>query len=495
MALREYFSDLWRMARGTAPAPPLVTDRIARLVPTFQQGKAVKKDFDAVAYGDEAYRRNAIIGACIDEILSTVPQAKLVASQVLKDGTTQPLPPDHGLVKLLNKPNPEYSQAEFIERLVLNAQICGEWYVQKTRDKGGFALAELWPLRPDRVAPVPGDKPENKGLIATYQYTISGVDKVSLNTSDVIRCIVRPDFINEYAALSPISSIASWVKMDNEATQYLMDYFANSAQPAGYLKFKMFTQPQDRERARQIWAERHGRGDPNGLSNWHKTGVLDQDVEYIETGDTPGKIRLDNIFDESECRICAAFGVHPILIAMRIGLAQMSYANADYARRSLWEEKLLPLYRKIGDKLTVGLAQPEFGDNLIIGFDTSDVTALQEDQAAADEFTLTEWTSKLRTRNETLQALGYPPLTTQAGDEYYEPRPLDAGQIPAAKEGYARDYKLIPAVRRPHGRHAKAKVRKASAAQRKIQKRMKAHFNGQGAALATFLEKKIAKVK
>lgn len=514
MSFREWLrpSTWTSLARKPQPAGT-VMDRIARLVPTWSQGKPVNKRFDIIAFGDEGLRKNAVISACIAEILSTVSEPKLVVNVVGKNGDEVQAPSDHPLVALLKKPNPEYSQAELIERIVLNAQLCGEWYVHKVRDQRG-ALAELWPLRPDRIAPVSGDTPETRGLISAYAFRQDSNRTARLSPADIIRCIVNPDFLDEYSALPPLSAIASWVALDNEATHYLLDYFSNSAQPAGYLKFKRVTDPSDRERARQIWAEAHGRGSSvYGQSNFHKTGVLDEDVQYMETGQNPGELKLDNIFDESESRICAAFGISPILVAMRIGLKQMSYANAAHARASLWEEKLIPLYGKIADKLTVGLAQPEFGDNLVIRFDTSEVMALQEDLAQIGALQLEGWKAKVLTRNEIRPVFGVAPLpdTDPRGGQFYEPGGTPAAVVasedPAAIPDITKSVNPIPAVSvadadagnsnpvpLPPDPEAQRRVRLArfetmSKPQlQKIRALMKSHFKRQGPALAAHLK-------
>jgi len=91
----------------------------------------------------------------------------------------------------------------------------------------------------------------------------------------------------------------------------------------------------------------------------------------------------------SETRICSAFGVPAILVGANTGLQRSTYSNYREARESFWEETLLPLYRRI-EQFMAGLLQPEFpSERGYLGFDFSQVKALQEDETALVQRQLT----------------------------------------------------------------------------------------------------------
>ncbi|WP_206341757.1 phage portal protein [Streptomyces ureilyticus] len=76
------------------------------------------------------------------------------------------------------------------------------------------------------------------------------------------------------------------------------------------------------------------------------------------------QLRFPDLRTISETRICAGFGVPPVLVGAKAGLDRSTFANYAEARRSFWEETIMPDQRLIGDVIVRLL--PEVNDSTFV---------------------------------------------------------------------------------------------------------------------------------
>lgn len=371
----------------------------ARIVDSWQANRELPKSTDFRQLADEGYRRNLIVYSCIREKAQTVAEPELKCEVQGADGEASALAAAHPLVALLDRPNPEQGQFSFLELLMTHLDVAGNAYVHKVRSRMG-KVVQLWLLRPDRIEIVPGPD----GHVAGYKFAVGPSRKQDLPAEDVVH-LKYPDPLNDYYGLSPICAAARAGDLDNNMIDWLAAFFLNGAEPRGFLKFKMRVAPEDRLRAKAQWAENH-----LGPRGWHSTAALDADVDYQETGKGPGDLAMDSISDQTESRICSAFGVPPILIGCAVGLKRSTYANYREAKRSFWEETLIPLYTRIADALTIGLAHEFATGNqaIVVRFDLSDIEALQESRQEQRSAAVQLYGGGVATKNEARVLAGLP---------------------------------------------------------------------------------------
>lgn len=462
---------------------------LARAVPTWKAGRPLPLPGpDTIpTLVQEALRSNAIVDACVDELCEAIQLVEMVpktrAAQVGQ--AAQPLGSQHPLTQLLQMPTPELDGAAFRVRQVLNQLVAGQHYTHKVRGTGGLPV-ELWPLRPDRVRVVPASDQDRAGLVGSYLVLPEGTTVASgtpVAPADIIHHVYKPDYLDEFQAASPLQAAWRWIRIDNAAAEYLEAFFENSGVPAGLLIFKRQVEREDRARVRELWRETYGRR-ADGSTGWHDIGVLDSDVSYEETGSRPGsKLAIEPIFDQTEARICAAFGVPPIMVGVRLGFAyQLSYASYVEARLSFWHETVMPMAAGIAASLTRGLCtRTEFGTDLVIEPDYAGVAALGEDLESKRAWALSGWTTGLYTRDEALVRAGEPPVGGDKGGEY-RLSGLTAGDLDPGTEGFARRLSLTP-------REIQIARRAAEQTYRDLMRR---HWRAQSAALRAELEEEIA---
>lgn len=383
----------WFRRGGTEAHGKVEESRLSRIVSLWQKNRPLPQAGDYAKFANEGYRYNLIVHACVKEIARSAAEPDLVCESIRGNGEPTRLPETHDLVRLLARPNPEQSQFELLERLVIHQQVSGNAYLHKVRDNA-HRVRELWTLRPDRVRIVPGDQ----GRIARYEYKV-GETWNAVPTEDVIH-FPLPDPLDDYYGLSPLVPAARAIDLDNNAYDFLRAFFLNAGTPHGILKLKQKASKEQRALLKQLWKEEHA-----GLSGWHNLSVLDQDADYQTIGAGPDKLSLGPIFEESEARICAALGVPPIIVGTRLGLLRSTMANYEAAVRQLWQQTLKPTYTRIGDKLSLNLAN-EYGDDVWIRFDLDAIEALQESQDMKRKWAIDGWNAGLMTKNEARKVVG-----------------------------------------------------------------------------------------
>lgn len=379
-----------------------------RVLPTWQRARPLPApdEYNKLAQG---YRQQVVIAGCVWAIATSAAEPKLVIEDVKSTGEAVPIEdPNHPLVRLLGRPNPEQSTYTMLETLFTYQQIMGNWLLRKLRNKSGMPV-QVWPVLPSQVKVVL----DANGLVKQYQYTPD--PKNPILAQDMIHDPLHSDPSNEFWGLSPLAIVARWADVDEQATEFIRAFFNNDATPSGILKLKARTLPAERERIRDLWTQQHTKG-----SGWHSVSVLDADADYQAIGSTPSRLQMDNLFSRAESRICMAFGVPPIVVGAQVGLDRSTFSNYSAARAAFWKDTLAPLYRRAGERLTIGLAH-EFGSTLRIRFDLSTVEALQEDRNQIRTLVITAFERNLMTRNEArrLIGLGLEQLPKIEGDQYY----------------------------------------------------------------------------
>jgi phage portal protein BeeE len=206
----------------------------------------------------------------------------------------------------------------------------------------------------------------------------------------------------------------------------------NAGIPSGLLKFKTKADKIERDKVRQQWKDRYTLRANVETGGAFDLFVTDADVEYQEIGSRLKTMDLSGVFSETESRICATFGVSPILIAAFVGLAHSTFANYGIARKQLYNDTLKPRWISTADRISVDLAS-EFGAGVICKFELDDIPELQEDKEAKKALSLAAWNASGITRNEFRQAMGLPP--DAEGDVYkvspndtFEPAAILSGQ-------------------------------------------------------------------
>lgn len=361
---------------------------------------------------EQAYAMNAIVKACIDVITINFVEAKL---RVYLKTDNRELP-NHRLQTLIDKPNPFTTRFEFWRNFLSYGLLDGNRYIEKIRSKAGIAV-ELWTLRPDRIE----IKPDSINFIRHYIYSIDGRKRI-IKPSDIIHGkSFNP--LNDYYGMSPIKPGFNDVDTDNIIGEFIRTIIENKGIAPGTIvevpsKLGELTTEQ-KTRLKSQWKQAYGSGERGSVA------FVTEGMKVNSFGYNMNELAVPDLMDRFESRLCVLMHVPPGTIYAMVGLKFNTYANAKEAREALYEDGIEPLYTEIAESLNTYLT-PEFGDDIYLAFDTSDVTALQEQRKAKRDEIRLNMAAGIITINEARIGNGLMPLTN--GDVFL--RPLMLVEIP-----------------------------------------------------------------
>lgn len=386
------FRDLFRKARDfslIALVSPLQAGRPAPRDASYEMIVRRYIGANPILYGALRYKAQAAAG--VGFLLSR-------DGDVVEDGE---------LYQLLKRPNLLHTFSDFLFITQLSLDIAGAAYWQKVR--AGSRVIALYPLRPDRVQPIPD--PEK--IISGYAILPpDSAERIVLPAEDILDIrLAHP--LDLWRGFSPLRPVLGDLEIARLLDEFLADFFEHGGVPPFVLKVKFAVPP---ERAREIlqkWSETYG-----GARHWSRPALLDEDADIQPIGQSFSDMGLDTIIDRLELRICSALGVPPILIGARFGLERATYSNYAEARRAFFEDTMIPSITQIFEELQSDLL-PEFGEGWEIEPDWSNVPAFQDDDfsRAARGFQ-----AGIITLNEARAAIGFPPVAD--GDRFYRPATL-----------------------------------------------------------------------
>ena len=357
---------------------PLEDIREVAVTVTTGTEQAVEPVRDYANAANEGYRQNELVFACIQEYITSASEAVLVVGNKDEDGVLVPTTNQRAL-QLVDEPNPSMDTVAFLEAMHMQLLIGGNVYLFTPRSAIGTISGMYW-LRPDRVRVIPN---QMTGAAAAYKYTLNGQPYII--PAEFIGHHKTTDPLNDWYGLGNLQVLAKMVNLDTDATDFARSVFENKGVSAGILKVARRLNTQDEaDQIRRNWHARFA-----GKSNWQRIGVLDEDASYEQLAPKMGEMAMPDLRNITESRICAAFGVPPIVVGAKVGLESATYSNYAQAKESFWEETLLPAYKRAAAFFTRALSDTPDFRGMQFGFDFSDVRALADDQKQIAEVTKT----------------------------------------------------------------------------------------------------------
>ena len=257
----------------------------------------------------------------------------------------------HPAERLLAAPNPFLSGFELLEQTLGALELTGNAYWFLAGDAAGRP-AQIWPLRPDRVAVVPDEQAHVRG----YVYTLDGRD-IPLEAVEVIH-FRRWHPRSDYYGLSALHAARIAVQSDNAMARWNRDTFsADRAVPAGIVSLTEFVSDADFERIKREWRDSYGGPERRtaflrgGAVQWQSIGLSQQDVDFL----AGRRFNREEVFQ--------VFGLPLGLLS-----ENATEANARIAERVFIERTLWPKLVRLAGKLTAELL-PFWGPDLLAEFD------------------------------------------------------------------------------------------------------------------------------
>jgi HK97 family phage portal protein len=421
----------------------------------------------------EGYKANAAVSACIRVLAFSFPEPPLMTWQEGKSGLERD--PSHPLRALLERPNPDMGEAEFWQFVITYMAIGGNCYIWLQPDRSGRPTA-MWPLHDGQVKPVPG-RNTAEGLVSWYALDIgdgssgnpfgvenydASVPGIALDKKDIVHIKWMIDPAQPWLGIGPIALAAQEVDTDNEVSRYIFSLLKNDAMPQVVITLveDADTSPETIKRLRADWKQKYGgskRGEPAFLTAGMKVERLALDLTQLA---------YEALNKVPESRICANFGVSPIVAHLTSGLERSTFANYGEARQALAEDTLVPLWRLVASEQQQAFELWYPGVKL--AHDLEVVRSLQDNSDDVWNRARGAFNDGLATRAEARSMVG---LIAGPGDEVYkesmtwalvpvgQSRPLlGAGDGPDSADSQNGDKALPAFARKQTGREFGQKV-------------------------------------
>ncbi len=283
---------------------------------------------------------------------------------------------NHDLVALIDTPNPGYSGLDLWSATVFSYLTAGNAYWLKIRNGSG-KVTELWYVPHWRMTP---KWPENgMEFISHYEYNHGAGTPSKVPPEDVVHFRAGIDPRNTRLGLSPIHGAIREIFVDLEASNFVASLLRNQGVPGLVISPDGDVQvsPDDTKAVKKWFKEAFG-GDRLG-----ETLVMSSKTKVEQYGFNPQQMDLSVVRDVAEERVCACLGIPAAIVGFGAGLQSTKVgATMNEMRKLAWINGIIPIHRSFADTLQRSL-MPDFmrssANNEVVEFDTSQVTALEED--------------------------------------------------------------------------------------------------------------------
>lgn len=352
------------LLKNNAPVPYVARGSSARLTSLTQ----------APATGFEAQMRalesNGTAYAIVQRIIEAYAEVQWCLYRVPRDGRRRFAPgyagPQdnrtevirHPALTLWNQPNPFHTGHAFRETSGQFQEVTGEqhWLVVKQ----GSLPYELWPVRPDRMFPVP----HPTKFLAGWVYRSPDGEEVPLGVDDVI-FIRNPRPTNIYRGLSPLAALHTDLDAVRQASEYTSSWFRNGARPGGVIQAEQNISDEDFDIFQARWKETH-----QGVDNVNRVAILEAGMTWQNTYTTHDEMQLVELRESARETIREAFGFPKAMMGATddVNKANAYAGEVLFARwvikprlirtREVLNRYLLPMYGSSAEGLEFDFVNP-----------------------------------------------------------------------------------------------------------------------------------------
>lgn len=240
----------------------------------------------------------------------------------------------HAALDLWNRPNPFMPRQEFVESSTQHYDLTGETWWVISRVPGVNIPLEMWPVRPDRITPVP--HPET--FLSGYVYTSPDGEQIPLGLNEVIQ-LRRPNPLDPYRGLSPVLSILPDLDTARYAAEWSRAFFLNSAQPGGIVEVPVHLSDDEFDEMRERWNEQH-----KGVNNAHRVAIIEHGAKWTDRTISQRDMQFVELRGATRDAIREAYGISKSAIG---DFEDINRASALAAKAWFAEQQTIPRLERI----------------------------------------------------------------------------------------------------------------------------------------------------
>ncbi|MFF7550933.1 phage portal protein [Streptomyces canus] len=253
----------------------------------------------------------------------------------------------HAALEMWNRPNPFMPRQEFVESSTQHYDLTGETWWVIARYPGVKIPLEMWPVRPDRMAPVP----DRDKFLRGYVYTSPDGEQIPLELDEVIQ-LRRPNPLDPYRGLSPVLSILPDLDTARYSAEWARAFFLNSAQPGGIIEVPGHLSDSEFDEMRERWAEQH-----KGVNNAHKVAITEHGAKWVDRTISQRDMQFVELRGATRDAVREAYGISKTAIG---DFEDINRASALAAKSWFAEQQTVPRLERIKAALNFELL-PMYG--------------------------------------------------------------------------------------------------------------------------------------
>lgn len=244
--------------------------------------------------------------------------------------------PAHPALEVWTTPNNFFTSSLFVETFQQHVDLVGEgWWV--VAYLAGRPI-ELWPVRPDRMAPVR----DPQKFIDGYVYRAPDGTLIPLRLDEVVY-LRTPAPWDPYRGAGAVQTLFNNLWGAKYASEWNRRFFENSALPGGVIEIPAHLSDPEWREFQERWAESH-----RGVRNAHTVAMLEYGAKWVDTKYTQRDMEFTELRRVNREEIREAFAMHGHIL----GLSEdVNRANADAADVTFARRQTVPRLDRIRDAL------------------------------------------------------------------------------------------------------------------------------------------------
>ncbi len=299
--------------------------------------------------------------------------------------------------------NPRQTAYRFRHLMQTWLDLWGNAYAEIEMNGRG-QVTGLWPWRPDRVAIFrANDKDPNGSLI--YRYKFDDKSTVDLPADQILH--IRGLGIDGITGLSPIEMHKQTVGLSMAIVEHGARFFGNGATLSGYLEHPGSLSDKAKKSLQEWWEGQH-----QGLSNAHRTAILEEGMKYHASGATMVDAQYLETMKFTIEDIARIYGVPLHKLA---SLSDQTNNNIEQQARDYIDSCLGPLTSNWQQEMEFSLLSARDRDNYCLLFQLDHL--IRGDMAAQGTFYGTMIDKGVMTQNNVREKLNLNPLKSPLADQ------------------------------------------------------------------------------
>jgi len=286
-------------------------------------------------------------------------------------------------------------------------------------DKPVKNKTKIWLLPSDKMKVVPG----RDDFIDGYVLNVGNGKQKKYTTSEIVHFkSFNPE--DPYYGLAPMTIAEQTIESDYYARDYNRRFFKNDASAGLMLSTDSAYDEATDKRIKEQWKKDH-----QGYEKSHKMELFWAGLKPLPDLRKPKDLQYLGLIKLNREEIISLFGTPPA----EVGLFEYAnYANAMMQKKLFWQETLIPIMMHYETSMNE-LQIPKWTDKeLWMKFDTSGVSALQEDENEKADRATKLVGGGVYTANEA-RAEFYNLEPLEGGDELRSPQQIGIGAMPPEK--------------------------------------------------------------